>query len=316
MSIANPHLVAGSPAVARATLLKRWAVVVSFSAAVILVTVKFFAFLVTDSVSLLSSLMDSSFDAIASLVTMLGIIHAASPADEEHRFGHGKIEALAALGQAIFVFGSSVFLVFEAFSRFIQPHQIKEPFIGAGVMMFSTAVTAIVVAVQYYVIRKTSSVAIRADHLHYKGDLLMNISVFIAILLAYYSRWPYFDPLFALIIALVLLWGVKSITREAFDVLLDKELPVEERGHIIETVMKHPLAKAVHDLRTRSTGERVFIEFHLELDGGMTLNRAHDVTEEIEKTLYDRFPKSEVLIHQEPAGIQDHRHDDIVATAK
>ncbi len=309
MSIANPYLHDKNPENGKTQKLKRWATVASLSVATILIATKFIAFLLTDSVSLLSSLMDSTFDALASLVTMLSVIHAATPADEEHRFGHGKIEALAALGQAVFIFGSSAFLCFEAVRRFIDPQPVERVDIGIAVMVLSIVLTGFLIAFQQYVIRKTSSVAISADHLHYKGDLLMNLSVFAALVLSRYSSWPYFDPLMAVIISAALLYGARAISVESFGILLDKEISDEERQKIMTLVTAHPAAAAVHDLRTRNTGERIFIEFHLELDGSMTLDRAHDVTEEIEKILYEAFPKSEVLIHQEPAGLDDHRLD-------
>ncbi len=222
MSIANPYLHGDLSADAKGAQLKRWAAAASLSVAIILITIKVAAYLVTDSVSLLSSLMDSSFDALASLVTIISIAHAATPADEDHRFGHGKMEALSALAQAVFVFGSAVFLFFAAVRRFIEPQHIKEAETGIGVMIASIVLTTLLVVFQKYVIRKTKSVAIAADHLHYKGDLLMNLGVFSALCLSYYSRWPHFDPIFAVIIALSLLWGAKSVSMEAFDILMDK----------------------------------------------------------------------------------------------
>ncbi len=310
MSIANPHLHAKSPEDKTHLSLKRWATVASLSVAVVLIVVKFMAYMVTDSVSLLSSLMDSSFDAVASLVTMVSVIHAASPADHEHRYGHGKLEAMAAMAQAIFIFGSAGFLLFESMHRFIHPQTVHRADIGINVMLFSVLLTVFLVLFQKHVIKKTSSIAITADHLHYKGDLLMNLSVLAALALSAWSPWPYFDPLFAAVISLELLNGAWNIGHEAFHILLDKELPDVDRERIIALVNAHPATKAVHDLRTRSTGTHIFIEFHQEIDGNMTVNAAHDVTEDLEKTLYDAFPNAEVLIHQEPAGIDDHRLDD------
>lgn len=310
MSIANPYM--HGPDDKGFLNLKRWASVASLSVAVILIVTKLFAFLATDSVSLLSSLMDSSFDAMASLVTMLSIMHAATPADEEHRFGHGKLEALSALGQAVFIFGSAIFLIFESVRRFIRPVKLHDPSIGIAVMIFSIVLTAALICFQLYVIRKTKSIAISADFLHYKGDLLMNLSVFGALVASYYSKWPYFDPLFASVIALSLLWGSYSVTRESFDILMDKEISPADREKIFQLVRSHPSVVSVHDLRTRNTGERIFIEFHIEVDGDQTLNSAHKITEDLEKTLYEAFPKSEVLIHEEPAGLHHHRLDNII----
>ena len=311
MNIANPYL-HGNLDDKKSLNLKRWASVGSLGVAIILIAIKFVAFVRTDSVSMLSSLMDSSFDAVASLVTMLSIIHAATPADEEHRFGHGKLEALSALGQAVFIFGAACFLIFESIRRFFAPMHVHDADVGIYVMTISIVLTTFLIAFQWYVIKKTKSIAISADHLHYKGDLVMNLSVFVALALSYYSPWPYYDPAFATAIALVLLYGSYAITKESFDILMDKEIPTADREKILGLVTAHRDVVAVHDLRTRNTGERIFIEFHMEVDGGLTLNRAHAITEEVEKTLYEAFPKSEVLIHQEPAGIDDHRLDNII----
>jgi ferrous-iron efflux pump FieF len=311
VSIANPHL-HGFPDGSPATSLKKWAAVASLSVATILVAVKFMAFLMTDSVSLLSSLMDSSFDAFASLLTMLSVIHAATPADEEHRFGHGKLEALSALGQAVFIFGSAIFLLFECARRFVSPIAIHEPSIAISVMILSIVLTLALVCFQIYVIKKTQSVAISADYLHYKGDLLANLSVFAALVMSYYTKMKYIDPAFASIIGVTLLWGAFSITRQSFDILMDKEISPADRDKIMALVTAHKDVVAVHDLRTRTTGDRIFIEFHMEVDGTLSLNRAHVITEDIEKILYEAFPTSEVLIHQEPAGIDDHRLDNII----
>lgn len=313
MSIANPHLHGENALTQRQVSLKRWAAAASLSVATLLVTVKFFAYMVTDSVSLLSSLLDSGFDVAASLATLIGIARAASPADEEHRFGHGKIEALTALGQAIFICGSAFFLTFESLHRFFHPVPVQGVEMGIGVTIFSIVLTSVLIVFQRHVIAKTGSIAISADHLHYQGDLLLNLGVFAALALGYASGRTYFDPAFALLAAGILLWGARSIVRDAFDVLMDRELPEADREKILELAKKHPAVQSIHDLRTRSTGHRVFIEFHMEIDGAMTLRAAHDITEETEKLLYEAFPTAEVIIHQEPAGLDDHRMDHNIA---
>lgn len=308
MNTPNPHF-HGSAAQLADMRLKRLATAASMSVATILIITKVTAFLMTNSVSLLSSLMDSFFDLLASLVTLLGVIHAATPADEDHRYGHGKLEALAALAQAVFVLGSSLFLIVESVRRFITPEAVKDAEIGIGVMLLSIILTGLLITFQKYVVHKTKSVAISADRLHYTGDLLMNAAVIAALLLAKYTGWSYFDPIFALLIAGVLLRGAWGILMSSSDILMDKELPEADRRRIEEIATSHPHVESIHDLRTRSTGNHLFIEFHVEMDGSMTLNRAHDITEELEKKLYAAFPKSEILMHQEPAGIDDHRLD-------
>lgn len=311
MTIANPHFNDG--AVDTATLkLKRQAALASISVGVVLIAIKLYAFITTNSVSLLSSLMDSCFDTLASLITFLSVLHAATPADAQHRFGHGKMEALSALAQAVFVTLTACFLLYEAVNRLINPVIIETPMVGIIVTLVSIALTIGLVVFQRHVIKRTQSIAITADHLHYKGDLLMNLGVIAALLITAYSGIAAVDALFALGIALHLLWGVWGIVRQSVDILMDKELPPATRKDILALINRHPKAVDVHDLRTRSTGERIFIEFHLELDGGMSLKAAHAVTEEIEKMIFDAYPASEVIIHQEPAGIDDHRIDDQV----
>lgn len=309
MSIANPFQQSLSHHAAENPTLRRWAARASVTVALVLISTKLAAYLATDSVSLLSSLIDSTMDAIASILTMYSLRHAAEPADDKHRYGHGKIESLSALGQAVFIAGSATFLFFEALHRFVEPQEVGETGVGVFVMLLSIFLTLFLVAFQHHVIRKTKSVAISADHLHYKGDLFMNASVIAALVIGKATGWTWVDPAFALVIAAILLKGAWSIGRSSFDVLMDKEIASEDREKIYNIVLKHPEARAIHDLRTRTTGQQIFIEFHLELDGHMTLDRAHDVTEEIEMMIYKAFPLAEVLIHQEPAGIDDHRLD-------
>lgn len=314
MTIANPHFAEGAidPA---ALKLKKQAAAASISVGLLLIAIKGYAYYTTQSVSLLASLMDSFFDTFASAITVASVLHAATPADAQHRFGHGKMEALSALAQAVFVFVTACFLLFEAAQRLIKPVVIENPTIGIAVTAISIVLTLALVTFQRRVIARTQSVAISADHLHYKGDLLMNLGVIAALVITAYSGFAAIDALFALGIALHLLAGVWSIVRQSVDILMDKELPLATRKDILALINRHPKAVDVHDLRTRSTGERIFIEFHLELDGGMSLKAAHAVTEEIEKMIFDAYPASEVIIHQEPAGLDDHRIDDQVKPA-
>ncbi len=309
MNIANPYTHGSNPLEEHNMKLRRWVMVASMSVAAVLIVSKFIAYMITDSVSVMTSLLDSTFDAVSSAVTMFSVMHATTPADEEHRYGHGKIEALAALGQSIFIFASAGYLFFESVHRFLQPMMVKEAYIGMVVMVFSIVLTIFLVSFQRYVIRRTKSVAISADHLHYKGDLFMNVGVLTALVLGYFIPWPYFDPLFAAAVSLVLVYGAWKISIESYGILMDQELPDEDRAKIEKLVMAHPQARAMHDLRTRHSGQRVFIEFHLEVDGALTLTKAHEITEELELVLYKEFPKAEVLIHEEPAGLDDHRLD-------
>ncbi|TNE29529.1 MAG: cation diffusion facilitator family transporter [Alphaproteobacteria bacterium] len=317
MSIANPFLhdpdQRGEQE--RGNRLKRLAAVASVTMAVTLIVTKLVAYMWTGSVSLLSSLMDSTLDSLASIVTFISIKRAMEPADKAHRYGHGKLEAISAMAQAAFIVGSAVFLFYEALQRIVNPHVIEKVSLGYAVMLLSIVLTLALVMFQKYVIKKTGSVAIEGDHIHYKGDLLMNAGVVVAMFLSAKTGWLYFDPLFALGISVILLKSAKEVGTQAYDILMDRELPDEDRAKISEIVMKHPHAKSVHDLRTRSTGQQIFIELHLELDGKMTLDMAHHVTEEIEIMVYAAFPNAELIIHQEPAGIADDRLDTRVEDA-
>lgn len=293
--------------------LRRYATYASVSVSMTLIATKLVAYLMTDSVSILSSLIDSSTDLLASVVTLLGVRTALRPPDEDHRFGHGKAEALAALAQAAFIGGSAVFLTIEAVRRLIRPEPVGEGLVGIAVMVLSILLTTGLIAFQRHVIRATRSVAIGADRLHYSGDLLMNAAVILAILLTQWTGISAFDPLFGLGIAAFLLYGARGVGLEALNVLMDRELPEEERARIEAVVRRHPETKGLHDLRTRSTGVGAFIELHLELDPKLSLAEAHDITDRIEADLRDGFPNAEVTIHQEPAGLEDERLDRRIA---
>jgi len=280
----------------------RRATYASVTAAATLVVVKLAAWVATDSVSLLSSLIDSLLDVLASLVNLVAVRHALTPADREHRFGHGKAEPLAALGQAAFITGSAIFLVFEASHRFYHPRPVQHGDIGIAVMVFAIVVTFVLVRYQAYVVRKTGSLAIAADSLHYVGDLLVNGAVIVALLLIAQFGWDFIDPLFGLGIAGYIIYNAWSIARGAFDMLMDHELADDERARIRNIVLKHPDVIDVHDLRTRASGPKVFIQLHLELDGDMSLFRAHEIADAVSAHLQLAYPDAEVLIHQDPSG--------------
>jgi ferrous-iron efflux pump FieF len=289
--------------------LRRWATYASVATASTLIVAKLGAYLLTESVSILSSLIDSTTDLMASVVTLLGVRQALRPADRSHRFGHGKAEGLAALAQAAFIGGSAVFLTIEAVRRLIVPSPVSETVLGVGVMLLSIVLTAGLITFQRYVVRHTGSIAIGADRLHYSGDLLMNAAVITALLLTRWTGIGAVDPLFGIAIAAFLVRGAWGIARDALAVLMDRELPQEERDRIAALVLSHAQARGLHDLRTRSSGTGVFIELHLELDPHLSLEQAHDIADAIEGQLRAAIANSEVLIHQEPAGLKDERLD-------
>lgn len=279
----------------------------SVSVAAVLIVAKFAAWVMTGSVSMLSTLIDSLLDAAASLLNLVAVHHALSPADKEHRFGHGKAEALSGLAQAAFISGSAGFLLIEAVERLMNPKAIENAEIGYGVMALAIVMTAFLVAFQRHVVAKTGSVAIAVDSVHYRMDILVNISVIVSLLLSSRFNLGWADPVFALAIAGYILRGAWQIGIKAYHMLMDRELEDVERQAIKKIALDHPDVLGVHDLRTRSSGTRQFIQLHLEMDGSITLQEAHIISDAVEAKIMEAFPQSEVLIHEDPEGILEER---------
>ncbi|WP_168800182.1 cation diffusion facilitator family transporter [Methylophaga sp. SB9B] len=280
--------------------LMRLASYASVLTAFVLIAAKLIAWYLSDSISILASLIDSSLDLLASLVNLLAIRHALQPADKEHRFGHGKAEPLAAVGQSMFIAGSACMLLFQASGRLVNPQPLTAGIeLGVAVMLFSMMATVGLLLLQRFVIKKTKSSAIRADSLHYQSDLLVNFSVIIALLLTQFGL-IWFDPLMAVFIAVYVLFSAWKILRDAVDLLMDHEISDAERQQITELVLKHPQVKGMHDLRTRRSGTTVFIQLHLELDAAFTLQQAHDISDQVNQEIHTLFDEAEVIIHQDP----------------
>jgi ferrous-iron efflux pump FieF len=290
-----------------ASRLMRLATYASVLVASVLILAKLVAWLATDSVSMLSTLLDSVLDVAASLVNLFAVRHALTPADREHRFGHGKAEPLAALGQSAFVAGSAVLLIVEVVRRFWRPQAVENGEIGILVMMGSIAVTAVLVLFQRHVVRKTGSLAISADRLHYLGDVLVNSAVIVALALTELLGWNWLDPAFGALIAAYILYTAWSIARSSFDMLMDRELPEEERQRIRSIATAHPQVRALHELRTRASGPSIFIQFHLEMAGEMSLYEAHRIADQVENQILAAYPGAEVIIHEDPSGVAERR---------
>lgn len=277
----------------------------SLAVAAVLIAVKFVAWTSTGSVALLSSLVDSLVDAAASLVTFLAVRHAAVPADREHRFGHGKAEPLAALGQSAFLVGSAMLLMAEAARRLIAPAPVENTEAGIAAMLFSMVLTIALVAYQRHVVRLTGSLAINADELHYRGDILMNLSVIATLAVAGMWSVPLLDPLFGGAVGLWVIYSAAKIAKLSLTQLMDRELPDAERARVRAIAESHPEVTAVHDIRTRVAGPTAFIQLHIEMDGAMSLLRAHEISDDVEARLQRAFPHAEIIIHGDPAGIEE-----------
>ena len=287
--------------------LRRLATYASVAVAALLIAVKFAAWLETGSVALLSSLVDSLLDIAASLVNLVAVRHAMSPADREHRFGHGKAEPLAVLGQSAFITGSAMLLLAEAMRRLISPVRIENPPAGIAVMIFSIVVTIGLVLYQRHVVRRTGSIAITADELHYRSDLVLNLSVIAALVLGSALDIPILDPLFGAAIGIWIVYSAVRLARLSLIQLMDRELPDDEREKIRAIAQSHPDVVAAHDLRTRVAGPTSFIQIHIEMNGTLSLIRAHEISDEVEAELRAAYPNAEVIIHQDPEGIEEAR---------
>ncbi len=287
--------------------LMRLASYASVVMALILISLKLWAWYATDSVALLSSLADSLLDLVASLITLFAVKVAVSPADREHRFGHGKSEGIAGLAQALIVTGSAAYVGVEAVTRLLAPSPIMQPGLGLGVMFVSLVLTVGLVVFQGFVVRQTGSLAISADAVHYKADILTNVAVLGAIFASVQWQWHILDPLLGLVVVALILLAVRIIAMDAIDVLLDRELPEEDRQRIKDVVVTHPGVKGIHDLRTRSAGAAQFIQFHLELDAQISLVEAHEICDAVESDVQKKFPGAEVLIHADPYGLLERR---------
>jgi ferrous-iron efflux pump FieF len=290
-----------------ANRLRRLATYASVSVAGVLITVKFVTWLETGSVSLLGSLVDSLLDAAASLINLVAVRHAMSPADREHRFGHGKAEPLAVLGQSAFITGSAMLLLAEAVRRLITPLPVDNPPVGIAVMIFSIVVTIGLVLFQRHVVRRTGSIAISADELHYRSDIILNLGVIIALVSSSALDFPILDPLFGAAIGVWIVYSAVRLARLSLFQLMDHELPDDEREQIREIAQSHPDVIAAHDLRTRVAGPTSFIQVHIEMDGSLSLLRAHEISDEVEAKLRAAYPNAEVIIHQDPEGIEEPR---------
>lgn len=285
--------------------LTRSAAFASIGLALFLAVLKIWAVWRTGSAAMLGSLADTALDLVASLATLVGVWIAAHPADEDHRFGHGKAEALAAMLQVILIVLSAGGIAFHAISVLIAGRRTAGAEEGIAVSLVAIVATLALLAWQRHVIRKTGSLAIRTDNLHYQSDLLLNLAVIAALVLDQRLGLASADPLFGLAIAAWLLWGAWRASREAVDSLMDREWPEEKRLRFIQRAALHPELSRLHDLRTRTSGNRDFAQFHVDLPPSMTVAEAHAIVARVEDDMRQVFPDTEVLIHIDPEGHLD-----------
>jgi len=288
----------------RATLTRR-AAIASVSSATVLLVLKAWAASATGSVAMLGSLADTGLDLLSSLVTLYAVWLAAQPADEDHRFGHGKAEAIAALMQTLVILGSAVAIAAQAIARLGVTDLPRRADVGIGVSVVAVVLTLCLVAYQRHVVRQTASIAINTDQLHYQSDLLLNLAVIVALGLETFAGLHGADALFGVGIALYLGYGALTSARSALDMLMDREWPEAKRQTLFAVVARHPQVDGIHELRTRSSGVVDFIQFHIWLAPDMTVACAHDIVDEIEADVAASFPGAEIMIHVDPLGHYD-----------
>jgi cation diffusion facilitator family transporter len=288
----------------------------SLVVAIILVVIKLVAWVATGSVALLTSAIDALVDAASSMATFVGVRYAERPPDHDHRFGHDKGEAIAGFTQAMFLAGAAMVLAFQSAQRLVFPEDLTAVNLGLATILVSLFAAGGLVLLQGWVVRKTGSTAIAADRAHYLTDVAVNLAVLAALAVTRYTGWRRADPIFAMLISAYMLWNGFKIASHALEQLLDHELPDTDRHRIARAVLACAEVQGVHDLRTRQAGDRVFIEFHLEVNGQFTVEQGHAVCDASEAAVRRLFSLTvEVTAHLEPAGIDDDRLDDRVAVA-
>jgi cation diffusion facilitator family transporter len=276
--------------------LATWA---SLGVAVVLILCKSVAWYLSGSVSLLAGLTDSVLDGAASFLNLLAVHYSLRPADDDHRYGHGKAEALAGMGQALFIGLSAVLITVQAVTRLRNPEPLGEAGLGIAVMVLSLVLTVALLTLQYKVVRETGSTAVRADSLHYRSDLMLNGSILVALVLAN-QGYPQLDAVFGLVIGVYILWSSLQIGKESTAILMDQELPPDVADRMLALACGIPGVLGAHDLRTRVSGQHWFVQLHLELPGQLTLSAAHALCEQAEAAIVAHFPKAEVLVHADP----------------
>ena len=281
--------------------LLRLATRASVAVASLLIITKAIAWWLSGSISMLAGLTDSLLDGVTSFLNLLAVHYALRPADDDHRYGHGKAESLAGMAQALFIGVSAVLIAFQAFERLKNPEPVGAPWIGIGVIIFSLVMTMALLTLQHRVIKATGSNAVRADSLHYRSDLMLNGSILVALVLASVG-FPQLDAWFGLGIAVYILWSAIQIARESFAVLMDEELPTDVSENMLALACAVPGVLGAHDLRTRISGNVWFVQLHLELPGQLSLSEAHTISDRAAEAIEKAYPKAEVLVHADPVG--------------
>lgn len=281
--------------------LNQRAIILPILISALLIIFKSFGFYQTNSVSILASLLDSAMDVVISLINIIAVIYATKPADDDHRFGHNSIEDIVGLIQATFIATSALFIVYKAVSSFSGSKHIDNNIDGILVMLVSTACLFFVIIYQKIIIKKTNSTILKSDSLHYTSDILTNVTIIISLILTTNPKLRIIDPILALIIANYIIFSAYKIGIGCFNNLMDKELEQDQKTKIEETINSHPGVMGYHKLKTRRSGNRIFVQAHIDIDKNLTFDQAHQITDNLERTLAKLHEESEIIIHSDPA---------------
>lgn len=289
--------------------LKAFAACASISVSLTLSIIKAGAAIVTGSLSVLSSMVDSLTDVISSSISLVAVKFANKPLTEHHRYGYGKAESVSALIQAAFIAGSGGFIFYDGICRLMNPAPLKQTAVGLWIMGVSIVLTVGLITLQSAVVKKTKSQAIEADSAHYTVDLLTNGAIILSLLVVRYLNWQWFDCATAVAISVYLLWNAGHIAIKALEEITDHEVDDDIKQKIVDLALSVPEVKGYHDFRTRISGMRMFVEIHLELDGNLTLSQSHDISDQVEAKILAAFPMSQIIVHQDPYGLHEKRLD-------
>ncbi len=287
------------------------AALVSLAVGLTIIALQLYAYFQTNALVMLASMLESVGDAIAAATAFYALRVAHRAPDKNHRWGHGKAEPLVTLGQAAFVAGSGIYFLIQSFSRLLSPEPVESTPIGITIMVISSVLILALLIYQHRVVDRTHSMSIKADFLHYMNDMLVNIVVIISLLISGMG-FDRFDGAASMLISFYILFSAWKLARGAAEQLMDKEMKDEDRHIISEIILAHHGVSGMHDLRTRQSGPDVFIDAHVEMPGDLTLHDAHHITEMLEDALRRRYPTAQIILHQEPAGIEDHKLDEAI----
>lgn len=285
----------------------------SVSTAFLLTIIKGIAAFMTGSLSILSSMADSLADVLSSIITFIAVNYSDKPLTCDHRYGYGKAEAVSALIQAAFISGSACFILYDAMYRLFHPVELEHTFAGICVMIISLVLTAALIILQKYIIKRIQSQAIEADNLHYVIDLAANIAVLLSLSAVHWLGWVWFDIVAAVLVSCYLLITAFKIAGKALGEITDKEVDAEIKAAIVREIMKIDGIMGYHDMRSRFSGSRLFMEIHLEFAGELPLLTTHEIAERAEHKIIEMYPNAQIIIHQDPYGIEEKRMDNDIS---